>query len=122
MEWYIITYQTIIIVILYITSLALKNYVPTYFNEKAKNLDTKQDISEITQKVEETNKVFTDKTEELKAQLLFFNQHKLSWKAAEREALIDYNKKFSAWLYYIIRFPLSGYNLDNYKELKSSRI
>ncbi|MBO9203207.1 MULTISPECIES: hypothetical protein [Niastella] len=122
MEWPLFIFQLCILIILYVVGLILKNFFPAYFSEKGKNIATKEDISEITKNVEEAKKVFTDKTEELKAQLLFQNQHNLSWKAAEREALIDYNKKVSAWLYFIIRFPLSDYNLENYKELKKQGI
>lgn len=56
-------------------------------------------------------------TEELKAQLSLSNQHLLNFKTAEREAIFDYNKKVSAWLFYLVRFTLSNYSFDNYKDL-----
>lgn len=96
-----------------------------YFNysrEKAKNQATKEDIKEITREVESAKKEFIDKTEELKAELSLTNQHKLSWKAAEREAIIDFNRKLSSWIYFIYGFRLRTYNTNNFKDLLAQNL
>lgn len=60
MEWI----QTIINIILFIIfGLFIKNYFPTYMDEKGKNLATKEDIQEITQKTEEVQKEFKEDLE-----------------------------------------------------------
>lgn len=46
-----------------------KYYLPSYFKTKAKNLATKEDISEITRKVEEVKAEYSDKLEHLRADL-----------------------------------------------------
>ena len=51
MDIIIILTQIILIVAFVIGYFLLKNSVPTYFSEKGKNLATKQDIEEITEKV-----------------------------------------------------------------------
>lgn len=117
------TLQSIIIqAIVFIIGLFLffifKNYYPKYFETKGTNRATKEDIGEITRIAESIKTELTKSTEELKAQLSLFNQHRLNIKTAEREAIFDYNKKVSAWFYYLVRFSLSSYNIDNYKELK----
>jgi hypothetical protein len=98
----------------------LKNYFPKYFEAKGTNQATKEDIGEITEIVENIKSDLIQQNEFLKAQLSFKNQHALNLKTAEREAIFDYNKKISAWLYSLVRFSFTGYNLDNYKELKLS--
>ena len=50
-------------VITFIAGLFLKNYLPSYMNEKGKNLATKEDIQEITQKTESVQQEFREKFE-----------------------------------------------------------
>jgi len=94
-----------------------KNYYPRYFEEKAKNLATKQDIGEITHIVEGIKNSLTRETELLKSQLALNNQNKFSIKSAERDALFTLNSKYSTWIYSIMKFSFSSYSEDNYKEL-----
>jgi len=69
-----------VVVLLYFT---IKNFIPSYFNEKGKNIATKEDIEEITRKVENikleiSNLHFqkNDLLEKRKAALLeFFEQY-----------------------------------------------
>lgn len=95
-----------------------KSYWPKYFEAKGTNQATKEDIGEITEIVETIKSDLLQQNELLKAQLSFKNQHRLNLKTAEREAIFDFNKRISAWLFSIMRFTFSGYNLDNYKDLK----
>lgn len=95
-----------------------KNYYPKYFEAKGTNQATKEDIGEITEIVEGIKSDLLKSNEELKAQLSLANQHRLNVKSAEREAVFDYNRKLSGLLYYLVRFKLSSYNLENYEELK----
>lgn len=109
--------DVIIPLVLVVPLLYFRNFLPSFANEKGKNLATKQDIGEITRIAEGIKNELTQKTEELKAQLLLINQHKLSIKNAEREAIFNYNSKLSAWIYFLVRFAFSKYNLDNFNEL-----
>jgi hypothetical protein len=95
-----------------------KSYWPKYFEAKGTNQATKEDIGEITEIVENIKSDLLKQNELLKAQLSFQNQHRLNLKTAEREALFDYNKRISAWIYSLIRFTFTPYNLDNYKDIK----
>jgi hypothetical protein len=96
----------------------IKNYWPKYFEAKGTNQATKEDIGEITEIVENIKSDLLQQNELLKAHLSFKNQHRLNLKTAEREAIFDFNKRISAWIFSLIRFTFSGYNIDNYKELK----
>lgn len=96
-----------------------KSFFPKYFEAKGTNQATKEDIGEITEIIENIKSDLIQQNELLKAQLSFKNQHKLNLKTAEREAIFDFNKKNSAWLYSLLRFRFKGYDLENYKELKS---
>ncbi|WP_424768000.1 hypothetical protein [Paenibacillus sp. sgz302251] len=51
----------------------IKNYLPTYMNEKGKNLATKEDIGDITQKTEEVKNVFQKQFADFYAELKFKN-------------------------------------------------
>ena len=77
--WFFVIVQTagfiIICVILYVKS---------YSAEKGKNLATKEDIGEITQIIESIKTSLSIKTEELKSDLSYRNEHLIHLRAAER--------------------------------------
>jgi len=52
MEIWTIVLQVIQIVLFIVAGLLLRSYLPAYFSEKGKNLATKEDVQEITKKVE----------------------------------------------------------------------
>lgn len=106
----------IIIALILITWYLHKNYIPKYFEEKGKNLATKEDIGDITKIVESVKFDLLKDTEVLKAQLLISNQTKFSFENVYRDALYDYNKKYSAWLNAITSFSFSEYNETNYND------
>jgi hypothetical protein len=47
----------------------LNKTIPSYFSEKGKNLATKQDIGDITDKIESVKKIYQSEIEELKSSL-----------------------------------------------------
>lgn len=63
MEWVQIIIDILVIMAIFIFGLFIKNYLPSYMNEKGKNLATKEDIQEITQKTEEVQQEFREKFE-----------------------------------------------------------
>ncbi len=115
LEHYILEFTVVIISLsaFYI----FKNYWPKYFESKATNQATKEDIGEITKIVENIKSDLSQQNELLKAQLSMTNQHKLQIKSAEREAIIDFNKQKSVWIYSLLRFSFYKYNLENFKEI-----
>ena len=95
----------------------IKNFLPSYFNEKGKNLATKEDVEEITKKVEKIKSEFVKDIEFIKADLNYINQNKFSIKVAERDALIETNNKYSEWLNYLLNISFSDINPENYLKL-----
>jgi hypothetical protein len=99
----------------------IKNYLPSYFNEKGKNLATKEDISQITTLVESVKYNFIKETENLKANLSLLSNIQVGLIAEERNALINFNEKYSLWQNALTDIGLGDtddYNdneLDNYK-------
>lgn len=57
MEWIYIIANAVFVFLL---GLFIKNYLPSYMEEKGKNLATKEDIQEITRKTEEVQKEFRE--------------------------------------------------------------
>lgn len=92
-------------------------FIRSYFSEKGKNQATKEDIGEVTKIIENIKSSLSQQNELLKAQLSLTNQHKLDMKSAEREAIFEFNKQKSAWIYSLFRFSFFKYNLENYKEI-----
>ena len=82
----------------------------SYFQEKGRNVATKEDVEEITSLVES-----------VKSQLQFSLQAKLSLRAEEHQALVDYFSKYSAWLSAITNCSTVGINKDNASRLAEIR-
>jgi len=77
-------------------------FLKSYFQEKGRNIATKEDVEEITSLVES-----------VKSQLQFSLQAKLSLRAEEHQALVDYFSKYSAWLSAITNCSAVGIDKDN---------
>lgn len=113
--------STIILAIISGAYYFLKKYIDSaigkYAEEKGKNQATKEDIGEITKIVKDIKSEFAKQTEELRAQLSLTNQHRLTWKSIEMNAMIEYNKRITAWLYAIARIDFTQYGEWNFKDL-----
>lgn len=94
----------ILLLLLYVT------FLKSYFQEKGKNVATKEDVEEITSLVES-----------VKLQLQFSLQAKLSFRAEEHQALVDYFSKYSAWLSAITNWSAVDIDKDNASRLAEIR-
>ncbi|OQP58855.1 hypothetical protein A3860_39285 [Niastella vici] len=80
-------------ILLYVLYRKFKKLLPSYLNEKGKNLAMKEDVPELTQLAEKEKFIFTESTEQLKAKLQFLNVVQNDLTSIEREAIIDFNEK-----------------------------
>ena len=69
--------------------------VKSYFQEKGKNLATKEDIEETTKKIER-----------VKSDVGILTQRKISLSAEKQNSLLDFNSKYAAWLNYILNVSI----------------
>ena len=87
--------ELIILILILIIVVIIKFSVPSYLKQKGKNLADKEDIAELTKKVETVKSDFNEKIEYLKTDLNFINHNKISVKSLEREALLLVNEKYA---------------------------
>ena len=80
-------------------------YYNSYSKEKGKNVATKEDIAEITQKIESVKSEFTQQTERLKSQLTLLTNVKSDIYSLERKAIIDANEKLYLLMSHILEMP-----------------
>ena len=105
--------ETIPMTIIEVLILLLLLYVAffkSYFQEKGKNLATKEDTQELTKLVES-----------VRTELQFSLQAKLSLRAEEHQALIDYFSKYAVWLSAITSWSAAGVSKDNTAKLAEIR-
>lgn len=103
-------------------TLLFKNYFPRYVEAKAVNKANNEDIPKLTRAIENIKSELSQQGEFLKAKLSFTNQHRLNLTTAEREAIVMYNRAVAGYLYYLIRFPLHIYTLENYSDMSAGSI
>ncbi|SRR5258706_9428785 len=106
------------LIVLYYTA---KNLLPSYFNEKGKNLATKEDISNLTELVEAVKYTFTKETEYLKANLQFLTNIHGSLISEERNAIIDFNEKYFSWLNSLVDTGFGNINDNDNIEIEEYR-
>ena len=99
-------------------TLLIKNFFPSYFNEKGRNAATKEDISEITHLIESVKTDFIHETEKLKAELQLDFSFRLGLMKEERLTIINLHESFSTLINCLIDFSMSGTDADNNLELK----
>ncbi len=84
-----------------IATLLWRSFFPSYLNEKGKNLATKEDIAEITSKVENVNELYSKRLKDLEHQNALVleqlkAQHQLRLAAVERR-LAAHQEAFTLW-------------------------
>ncbi|MEO9891690.1 hypothetical protein [Aurantibacter sp.] len=114
---YIIILQVIILIAIYV----FRNSVPTFLKEKAKNIATKQDIGKITSEIESVKSEFNKDLEILKSNLSLKKQASFSIQENKRILIYELVETFNTWLYSIVNFSFSGYNIQNIGEIKTHR-
>ncbi|MBF9224373.1 hypothetical protein [Hymenobacter ruricola] len=113
--------STITAFLLLVSGLWLKNYLPNYFNEKGKLLAQKEDIAEITEKIESVKSDFSKDTERLKTDLQRILNYQLSHRNEERASIIAFYDKYNQWLYSLLEINFGGYSRSNLKDLTDKR-
>lgn len=108
--------------LLFIAGLWLKNYLPNYFKEKGKLLAQKEDIAEITEKIESVKKEFAHETELLKVDLQRLLNFQVSHRSEERNAIINFYDKYNQWLYSLLEINFGAYNRGILNDLAEKRI
>jgi hypothetical protein len=114
---YIIILQVIILIVVYV----FRNSIPTFLKEKAKNIATKQDIGKITTEIESVKSEFNKDLAILKSNLSLKSQSNFSIQEKKRILIYELIETFNTWLYSIVNFSFSGYNIQNIGEIKNHR-
>lgn len=114
---YIIILQAIILVAVYV----FRNSVSTFLKEKAKNVATKQDIGKITKEIESVKSEFNKDLEILKSSISLKSQSNFSIQEKKRELVYKLIETYNTWLFSIVNFSFSGYNIQNIGEIKNHR-
>lgn len=99
MDYWIIALQILVLLGFTIYGWFIKSYFPAYFQEKAKYLAQKEDIKEITEKIQEVNTRFAEQLEWVKSRLSFLQANRLNYKLEERKAILDFSDSVYKWIY-----------------------
>jgi|SRR3989339_1382546 len=84
--------QGVFIVGLLVIGLFAKKYLPSYLQQKGLNLATKEDIKEITEKIESVKTQYMKVIVELSAELSIRNEQKLRVLEKEMKLYLNYLK------------------------------
>lgn len=76
-------------------------FIKSYYQEKGKNLATKEDVEEITKKIES-----------VKSDIGLISHKRISIATEQRNALLDLNTAYSAWLNFVLHANTYGDHTD----------
>jgi hypothetical protein len=107
--------------VLLVAGLWLKNYLPNYLNEKGKLLAQKEDIAEVTEKIESVKVEFAKDTEYLKSGLQRLINVEVAHRNEERAAIISFYSTCNQWLYSLLDINLSAYSRLNVNDINDKR-
>lgn len=110
----VITTGVIQIICTTILGLWLKNYLPSYFSQKGKNLADKEDIKELTNSIESVKQEFSHKIESFKSKLSIEQEYIIRHNMEERDAILKYWECISAWNLNIAINKYESYEYDHF--------
>ena len=92
-----------------------------YYEEKGKNLATKEDIGEITKEIKSVESQFINETEKLKNKLAILANAQTDITSMERQAIIEVNKSLFLWIDSVLNIPNvnSSNQIDNYINIQN---
>ncbi|MEJ5092875.1 hypothetical protein, partial [Sphingobacterium faecium] len=111
----------IYIAITTISGFLLKNYIPSYFNQKGKNFADKEDIKELTLKVEEVKISFSKEIEFFRAKIDIDKSNHISYYEEEKKALINYHGLMYEWILKIFSTDINRVKMLSYEEIATLR-
>jgi len=97
-------------------------FLKSYFKEKGKQLAIKEDIEEITVKVESIKSDFQRENDDLKAKIQHLLTIQETHRNEERNVIIDFYRKYNDWLYSLLEIPYATYNRGNIPDISNVRI
>lgn len=92
-------------------------FLKSYFTEKGKQLALKEDIEEITEKVEAIKADFQRENDEIKANIHHILTLQESHRNEERNVTLDFYRKYNDWLYSLLEINFGKFNRGNIPEL-----
>lgn len=110
-----------IIIAFLIVSLFLRDFLPSYFREKGKNLATQDDIAKITEKIEEVKIQYTTSVEKIKAelQLMISSQAKLQDRSID--SLVEFYENCCVFLFEKLDADIYGLQIHSENPLEEAR-
>lgn len=92
-------------------------FFKSYLTEKGRSAAMKEDLDDITRKVESIKNEFTREQEILKKDLQRILTNEVSYRAEERNALIQFHGTISEWLFSILEVTYGNYSRTNIDSL-----
>jgi len=90
MDIVLLLMQLLILACILVGGYLIRNYLPSYFGKKGENLATKEDIEEITHKIERTRSLYLSEIEYLKSYLHITNLQQSKFIEQQRDALLEF--------------------------------
>ncbi len=100
-----------------IFGLYIRYYLSSYLSEKAKNWADKEDITDITEKIESVKSEFVSKSEILKTDLQLILNYQIEHRNEERKVLIEFHHFLNDWINKCFNFDVVSYNRGNTQDL-----
>jgi len=86
-----------------------REYLFAYAGEKAKNLAQKEDIEELTDKVQKISALYTQQNNALEQRLTHIYTVQNSHRNEERAAIVEFYENYVHWMYTILEIPIDYY-------------
>jgi hypothetical protein len=122
----IIILNVLTILAIFIVAMVGKNYLPRYVSEKAKNLATKEDVAEITNKIESVKIEYAKSLEEVKSELHVKSALQQAFQSKGLDAIVAINDllvelNLYCWKEIADRSPAEHYVWRNVDESDSNK-
>lgn len=126
MDKFLLISNALVLLGLIIFSMFIKNYLPSYLSEKAKNLATKEDVGNITEQVESIKRQHAIEIEKIKTELDVKSALRQSFQAKSLDSITKIDEllveiHLYSWKQLARRSPNEHYVWSNVDSLDGSR-
>jgi len=91
-----------------------RSFLSGYFREFGKNIATHQDISNLTEKVEEVKNKYIQENTKISADLNFLISKQSTLFNEEKISILNFYNSYNKWFWISLRIKIHKYDFDNY--------
>ncbi|WP_148212879.1 hypothetical protein [Citrifermentans bemidjiense] len=113
MNYIISGLNLVVLAAIFVVLLLLRHYLPSYTKKKGENLATKEDVGDITDRIERVKALYSSQLEEIKATISSIRNEREEFNKSRRECLLNFYDQIVEFYYEKIAVNFGDFPMDD---------